>query len=124
MRSIITITLKKILKTLVLLLAFVMLYPLLLIAAPALPPDLQPLEAILPSASDAEDNAADPQVTIVKQKNKKIEEYRINGQLYMVKITPEHGAPYYLHKEAQHGRWIMDGPLQPTSIPQWVVIDF
>jgi hypothetical protein len=73
-----------------------------------LPADLQPLE----------------EITIVKKNGDTIEEYRIGGQLYMMKITPAHGVPYYMHKEDQNGGWLMDGPVQPLSIPKWTVFRF
>jgi len=37
-----------------------------------------------------------PDVTITKRGGDTIEEYSINGQVYMVKITPSKGLPYYL----------------------------
>lgn len=39
---------------------------------------------------------AEPTVTIRRRGSDTIEEYRINGRLYMVKITPSKGFPYYL----------------------------
>lgn len=38
----------------------------------------------------------EPQVTIKKRGHEVVEEYRMNGQLYMIKITPSKGLPYYL----------------------------
>jgi hypothetical protein len=38
----------------------------------------------------------EPEVTIKKREREVVEEYRINGQLYMIKITPSRGLPYYL----------------------------
>ncbi len=38
----------------------------------------------------------DAEVTIIHQKERVIEEYRINGVLYKVKITPVVGKPYYI----------------------------
>ncbi len=38
----------------------------------------------------------EPQVTIKKRGQEVVEEYRVNGQLYMIKITPSKGLPYYL----------------------------
>ena len=90
----------------------------------AQPADLQPLEDIPPPAITNEENADEPQITIVKKKGETIEEYRINGQLYMMKITPAHGVPYYLHKEDQNGGWVNDGPNQPLSIPKWTIFRF
>ncbi len=89
------------------------------------PPGLQPLEEIPPPTIAGEDQVTDePQVTIVKKKGETIEEYRINGQLYMIKVTPAHGVPYYMHKEDQSGGWLMDGPSQPLSITKWTLFRF
>ena len=54
-----------------------------------LPPELPP-ELIPPEAQSA------PSVTIRRDGENRIEEYRFHGQVYMVKITPSHGVPYYL----------------------------
>lgn len=39
---------------------------------------------------------AEPEVTIRQEGGKRIEEYRVNGFLYAVKVTPQNGKPYYL----------------------------
>jgi hypothetical protein len=88
------------------------------------PADLQPLEDIPPPIITNDQNADEPQVTIIKKKGETIEEYRINGQLYMMKVTPAHGVPYYMHKEDQNGGWLMDGPNQPLSVPKWTIFRF
>lgn len=41
-------------------------------------------------------DAPEPEVTIIQSDGKRIEEYRVNGQLYMIKVTPRKGPPYYL----------------------------
>jgi hypothetical protein len=38
----------------------------------------------------------EPQVTIVKSETETREEFRVKGKLYMVKVTPAVGKPYYL----------------------------
>lgn len=38
----------------------------------------------------------EPQVTITRHGKAAVEEYRVNGRLYMIKITPSKGLPYYL----------------------------
>ncbi len=89
------------------------------------PAGLQPLEEIPPPPMTAEEQVTgEPQVTIVQKKGETVEEYRINGQLYMMKVTPAHGVPYYMHKEDQNGGWLMDGPNQPLSIPKWTIFRF
>jgi len=89
------------------------------------PANLQPLEDIPPPTIANDDKLADePVITVVKKKGQTIEEYRLNGQLYMIKVTPEHGVPYFMHKEDQNGGWLMDGPSPPLSIPKWTIFRF
>jgi hypothetical protein len=88
------------------------------------PADLQPLEDIPPPAISNDENPDEPQITIIKKQGETIEEYRINGQLYMMKVTPEHGVPYYLQKEDQEGGWLNVGPNPPLIIPKWTIFRF
>lgn len=55
-----------------------------------LPPPM-PDEAVAGSEEELQ-----PEVTIIRRGKDVIEEYRVNGELYMVKITPSKGQPYYL----------------------------
>ncbi len=102
------------------------LLPLLLLAA--LPVwaqnDLQPLPAVPPPppGMEAFDAALEPQVTIVKSEKETREEFRIKGKLYMVKVTPAVGAPYYLVDNQGDGNFIeanIPGPV--TKPPMWVI---
>ncbi|NOT65383.1 MAG: DUF2782 domain-containing protein [Methylotenera sp.] len=88
------------------------------------PADAVPLEEFTPPVITQDSNADEPQITITKKHGETIEEYRVNGQLYMMKVTPAHGVPYYMHKEDQDGGWLMDGPNQPMSIPKWTLFRF
>ncbi len=46
-----------------------------------------------------------PTVTIRASENgDRVEEYRQNGQIYMVKVTPTRGKPYYLYDDDHNGR--------------------
>jgi Protein of unknown function (DUF2782) len=63
------------------------------------PPVLEPLpdEASLPASTGfSDEDLMEPEVTITKRDDAVVHEYRINGQLYMVKIIPSRGYPYYL----------------------------
>ena len=72
-----------------------------------------------------DDNLVEPQITIKKKGTDTVEEYRINGELYMMKITPAHGVPYYLQKQDQEGGWSrFDGPSPPLAIPKWILFRF
>jgi hypothetical protein len=90
------------------------------------PAGLEPLPEALPPPGVIEANPADePEITIVKKGETTVEEYRMHGELYMQKITPPHGTPYYLMKQDQDGGWSrFDGPAAPLVIPKWVIFRF
>jgi hypothetical protein len=54
-----------------------------------------------------------------------VEEYRANGKLYMIKITPKHGVPYYLVDDKGDGKFArqesMDSGLR---VPRWIIKRF
>jgi hypothetical protein len=90
------------------------------------PNNLEPLPEALPPPPVIEANPNDaPEITIVKKGETTVEEYRMHGELYMQKITPTHGKPYYLMKQDQGGSWSKyDGPAAPLVIPKWVIFRF
>lgn len=100
--------------------------PLLVWAADETPQQLEALPEPPPPPPGYElDPALEPQVTIVKRGEETIEEYRVNGELYMMKVTPSHGVPYYLVKETVDGGWArMDGPGEHIAVPNWVIFRF
>ena len=106
------------------------LLPLLLLAvlpAWAQKGDLQPLPAVPPPppGMEAFDEALEPQVTIVKREAETREEYRIKGRLYMIKVTPPHGVPYYLIDEKGDGRMSRQESLDSgLRVPMWVIGTF
>ena len=51
---------------------------------------------------------SEPTVTIREEEERLIEEYRLNGQIYMVKITPKGGVPYYYIDTDGDGRLELD----------------
>ncbi len=68
------------------------------------------------------DPALEPQVTIRKRGEDTVEEYRIAGKLYMIKVTPPGGQPYYLVDEIGNGNFARrDGPGQNIRPPMWVI---
>lgn len=90
------------------------------------PADLQPVpEPPAPPPGYQPDPALEPQVTIIKRGEDRVEEYRINGKLYMVKVTPPHGVPYYLVDSRGDGRMVRQEPLDSgLRVPQWVIGTF
>lgn len=85
--------------------------------------ELETVEDFAPPAITNED-LTKPEITVIEKDGDVIEEYRVNGQLYMMKITPKHGKPYYMHKEDQEGGWTMIGPNEPLSVPKWTLFTF
>lgn len=89
-------------------------------------PNLQPVPEPPPPPPGFElDPALEPQVTILKRGTDTVEEFRIGGRLYMIKVTPARGAPYYMIDEKGDGRFSrqegLDSGLRP---PMWVIHQF
>ncbi len=103
---------------------------LTLAAASALaqnPADLQPLPAVPPSPPEMApfDAALEPEVTITRREGDTVEEHRINGKLYRIKVTPADGIPYWLIDRQGDGHFAQEGIGAPDlSVPQWVIHNF
>jgi hypothetical protein len=82
------------------------------------PPALAPVPDGPPGADDA------PAVTVKPGSPGKVEEYRSNGKLYMLKITPKIGKPYYMVDPRGDGRFERQESLPGLQPPQWVVKEF
>ncbi|MBI3774519.1 MAG: DUF2782 domain-containing protein [Gammaproteobacteria bacterium] len=91
--------------------------------AAAEPPATAVIEHPPPGGGDPEAELA-PEVTITERGETTIEEYRVNGQLYMIKIIPKKGVPYYLVDS--NGDGLMSqrfNDLKPGFlIPSWVIL--
>jgi hypothetical protein len=84
---------------------------------------LQPLPEPPPPPPGLElDPSLEPQVTIQRRGTETVEEFRIQGRLYMIKVTPAHGVPYYLIDEYGRGDFArrdnFDTGVRP---PMWVI---
>ncbi|AJO75819.1 MULTISPECIES: DUF2782 domain-containing protein [Pseudomonas] len=87
---------------------------------------LASLIAIVPMAAIAAEDApsADPEVTIRTEGDKTIQEYRQNGFLYAIKVTPKGGKPYFLVRaDGSDGNFIRSD--QPDMlIPSWKIFEW
>ncbi|MEW6692831.1 MAG: DUF2782 domain-containing protein [Pseudomonadota bacterium] len=100
----------------------ILLLPAALLLAAALPAIGQ--DAPPPPEPSAQTEAVpEPEITIRPSADGMIEEYRIKGRLYMVKISPKNAPPYYLidndgdgELETRH-----NGPMESRLIPQWIL---
>ncbi len=103
-----------------LLLTLSLLSALAVAASPSeLPPDLVPVPDGPPGPDDA------PPVTIKPNRQARVIEYRANGKLYMLKVIPRVGPPYYLIDQKGDGQFArqdsLDSGMRP---PVWVVKEF
>jgi hypothetical protein len=88
-------------------------------------PEAQPLPPPPPPPGAELDPVLEPQVTIIKRGADTVEEFRVGGKLYMVKVTPPHGRPYYLIDERGDGRFTrQDGLDSGIRPPLWVIREF
>jgi hypothetical protein len=111
------------------LLSFVLLSVLSLaaFAAKPVPANLEPLPPppLFDAGPDTEQPDDEPPVTITKQPEPVVEEYRVGGKLYMIKVIPKVGPPYYLVDDQGDGKFSrqesLDSGVRP---PRWVIRKF
>jgi hypothetical protein len=67
----------------------------------------------------------EPEVTIIRSEEETIEEYRVGGRLYMVKVTPSKGPSYYMSDMDGDGRLeTRSDQLWEPSVPKWVIFSW
>jgi hypothetical protein len=90
------------------------------------PDNLQPVPEPPPPPPGFElDPALEPQVTIQRRGAETVEEYRLNGRLYMIKVTPANGRPFYLIDDVGRGDFVRrDNYDTGTRPPMWVIHQF
>ena len=87
-------------------------------------PKLMPLPDIPPPPGIV-DADLEPEVTIGRKGGDTVEEYRIKGRLYLIKVTPPHGRPYFLIDPRGDGQLRRYDDLSPNfMVPLWVVKEF
>ncbi len=74
----------------------------------------------------AADAALEPQVTTRQEGPNVVQEYRIRGKLYMMRVTTPGGRPYILMDHKGDGTFSrQDNTLDPgVRVPQWVLLEF
>ncbi len=71
-------------------------------------------------------DSIEPEVNIIQKDDQLIEEYRLNGKLYMIKVTPAVGKPYYLTDTDGDGslesrQFELDSGL---LVPNWILLEW
>lgn len=90
------------------------------------PAGVPPVKDVPPPALEVIDDSVQPEVTIRKRGEDEVEEYRLNGRLYKVVVTPAHGVPYTLIDPKGDGAFVpMEASGLPhLSVPLWVIGTF
>ena len=91
------------------------------------PANLQPLPEPPPPPPGMElDPALEPHVTIQRRGTETVEEFRVGGRLYMMKVTPAGGGPsYYLVDERGDGKFARQESLDSgLRVPRWRIKKF
>lgn len=82
------------------------------------PPKLEPL----PEVGEEE---LQPEVVIRRRGRNVVEEYRIGGRLYAIKVIPPIGPPYYLVDLDGDGRFVRRSDLEATlRTHQWRILEW
>ncbi|NBC15280.1 MAG: DUF2782 domain-containing protein [Gammaproteobacteria bacterium] len=67
----------------------------------------------------------EPEVTIIETDEEVIYEYRVKGQVYMVKVEPVAGPPYYLMDTDGDGTLDVQDSREPNlALPQWLLFSW
>jgi hypothetical protein len=67
----------------------------------------------------------EPEVTIIETDEEVIYEYRVKGRVYMVKIQPIVGPPYYLLDTNGDGTLDVQESYEPNiALPQWLLFSW
>lgn len=74
-----------------------------------------------PTDSAAEPDTFEPEVTITTRGDTTYEEHRANGKVFMIKVTPKHGKPYYLIDEEGAGQFRRSDMEPKIAIPRWII---
>lgn len=87
-----------------------------------------PVEPPFTPKSIQEDlNSLEPEVTIIQGTDQTIEEYRIEGRLYAIKVIPNNAPAYYLIDTTGEGQFTTVDAIDDRhslKIPSWVIYEW
>ncbi|MDX1573489.1 MAG: DUF2782 domain-containing protein [Methylophaga sp.] len=70
-------------------------------------------------------DSIEPDINIIQEDDRTIEEYRVNGQLYMIKVIPIAGPPYYLMDTDGDGSLeTTRSELESPAVPNWILLEW
>jgi hypothetical protein len=88
------------------------------------PSNLEPLPDIPPPPPATVQLAPgqEPEVRIIRRDRETVEEFRIGGQLYMLRVTPAGGVPFYLIDYFGDGVFTRTNTFDSgVRVPMWVI---
>jgi len=87
------------------------------------PPPVKNYKSQPPLATKNTDANAlpEPEVTVTTHGEERREEFRMGGRLYMVKVTPKGGRPYFLVDKEGKGEFVKNDIQHDVSPPMWVI---
>jgi len=91
-------------------------------ALPEPPPPVKQYQA--PTPEETETAIPEPEVVITTRGEDRYEEYRVGGVLYMIKVIPKVGKPYYLIDREGRGEFDRSDFLPSVRPPMWVIKRF
>ncbi len=90
-----------------------------------IPPGSVPLEDPPPPPVVQGEPAGEPVVTTRRENGATIQEYRVKGKLYMMRVTPANGRPYVLVDHKGDGQFKAQDNLDSgLRVPQWVLLEW
>jgi hypothetical protein len=88
------------------------------------PPPLPPASATRMPETIAEIESKS-QVSKRVEGDQTIEDYKVNGKVFMTRVTPKHGRPYVMIDHNGDGTFTRMDSLEPgMRVPQWVIFEF
>ena len=85
------------------------------------PPDLPPQV----ESGAVMDPGVEPEVTIVESEKGTEQRYSVHGRVYMVKVIPSAGPPYYLLDTNGDGQLdAREDSVKNIAVPQWVLFSW
>ena len=89
------------------------------------PPPLPPASSTTKAPETLAEIESRSQVSKRVEGDQTIEEYKVNGKLFMTRVTPKHGRPYVMIDHRGDGTFTRMDSLEPgMRVPQWVIFEF
>jgi hypothetical protein len=89
------------------------------------PPPMPPASSTTRAPETLAEIESKSQVSRRVEGDQTIEEYKVNGKLFMTRITPKHGRAYVMIDHHGDGTFTRMDSIEPgMRVPQWVIFEF